>query len=186
MFNNFKVITQAEYNEHIRVFRQMPQKDVYTLLQVADRKLFALDEELDRKGIKYFSACELTRQRNWRRARVFKYGFPHDKDWENIFSTVKFIDNIRKKWNVAIIVISAMRVLRYNHYVGSKDTSCHVRFRAMDITFYKNKKLWLEFVRWMKCFWEQDSFAKELKMGLGFYKWFCHIDTGYRKRKWNW
>ena len=140
--------------------------------------MIELQRAMDQAGIRFFSASELLQAR--------RTGGTHPEPVDkinNIIQTLKIADAIRLAWGSGVRVLSAYRPLEYNRAVGSKDTSKHVLFEALDLRpvhgdieeFYRVAHAAVEGAR-----------VDGLAVGFGMYNTFIHIDCGSRKVNATW
>ena len=85
--------------------------------------------------------------------------------------TLKIADLVRSFVEKPVIVNSGARCLEYNRKIGSKDTSQHVKCRAMDLSWDGITKNEVRLV------YEYLNREYPNSLGIGRYSNFIHIDT---------
>jgi hypothetical protein len=132
-----------------------------------------LEQLLKENGVRHFSASELLHANQWGITQELDTGTSP----ASIIQCAKLADAIRIAWGRPVRCLSAYRSLKYNRIVGSKDSSQHVKFRAMDLRPMMGD---------MNYFYMVSSAAVEgarsagLSVGFGMYTWGVHIDVGGR------
>lgn len=128
-------------------------------------------KELDKLGIKYFTAEEVF----FKGASNASNGLntePPEELWNNIYSTIKIADQARDKHGKPIKIASAYRSPAYNKAIGGEKKSYHMKFNALDLRTSAPKSL-------HRILTEMRNRGL-FKGGLGLYKTFVHVDTrGY-------
>jgi uncharacterized protein YcbK (DUF882 family) len=144
--------------------------------------LTPLQNRLDEWGIRHFDADELVELRNpkWTGPR---HVLPPREDLDSIWMTACLADVLREAWDGPIDVVSGYRPLAYNRLVGSKDTSEHIRFKALDLRPV-NEDI-VEFWLAAECV-VRTALMLDLTVGLGLYDTFIHIDVGSPKGSRTW
>lgn len=145
-----------------------------------------LEDFLIKNDITHFNYKELTYIN-----KLKCYNEPDKSLWNNIIPTLLFLEFVRETLrditgkDVKIKVYSAYRNLKNNRLVGSKDTSKHVQFAAID-----NRAVNIDFKIYVNVIFNYwILYGERLKMGIGYYKSkrFIHIDLCQRSiaTKWN-
>lgn len=140
-----------------------------------DLKLEELQLYMDKYGVEYFSAREVTYLR-----REEDHVVPPKRLWDNMIVTARCADIIRRSWGGPILVYSGYRPEWYNDRVNGADGSQHLFFKALDLAPQNGEVE--SFRKFMRK--EAHRLRKELlyNLGVGYYSWGCHIDTNAKNR----
>lgn len=142
----------------------------------------ALQNYLEGHGVDHFTATEITLLRSWGKNYV-----PPEELWENALETLSVAEVVRDAWgavvdNPRIRVNSGIRSAEYNKYVGGKEASEHLQFKALDISpmngmISKFKLVVVSVVAALR--------HENYNIGLGLYDTFIHIDTNAANKQVN-
>lgn len=117
---------------------------------------------------------------DWRLSNTTVFNLPSKKNWDNMVSTLLFIqEHIMPKTGL-LIPVSGDRSKEYNQHAGGAPRSSHLDFCALDLVPIRNISR-AELHKILKSVY--NSVGKKNKMGLGLYSGVrFHIDTcGYRQ-----
>lgn len=89
---------------------------------------------------------------------------------------IKWLEKIREQFNSPVIIHSACRCIIRNRQIGSKDTSQHVKAKAVDFE--------VKGVEHQKVYDYINKMIKDTG-GLGIYDWGVHIDNRKSKARWD-
>ena len=96
--------------------------------------------------------------------------------WPNMETTVKVLQEARKRYGKPIRITSAYRDAVYNRKIGGVPNSTHVQFNALDLVTDKPAALYLILLDLRR----EGAF----KGGLGLYRSFVHLDSRGHNATW--
>ena len=135
-------------------------------------------------GLSHFSPAEFLFLGNSNAAGASCAGrndLPPEHLWPNIAKTARMLDEIRKRLNAPIRILSCYRNASYNACVGGEDNSLHMRFNAID---WHSDAGTVD--NWHRVAQDVRNANPEFAGGIGRYraKGFIHVDTRGVNRDW--